>query len=65
MVHRNTLIATPTAVYYGDDTSCKVYDAATGALREEIVPPAELTDGDVLEMDGTRGRRALCARRPG
>lgn len=45
MVHRNTLIATPTAVYYGDDTSCKVYDAATGELREEMVPPAELTDG--------------------
>ncbi|MCX6904058.1 MAG: PQQ-binding-like beta-propeller repeat protein [Verrucomicrobia bacterium] len=40
MVHRNTLIATPTRVYFGDDQSCKVMDAATGKLLDEIAPPA-------------------------
>lgn len=44
-VHRNTFIATADAVYYADDTSCKVLDAATGALRDEIAPPESLTGG--------------------
>ncbi len=39
MIHRNILIATPTTVYFGDDKSCKVIDAATGELRDEIAPP--------------------------
>ncbi len=41
MIHRNTLVATPTAVYLGDETSCKILDAATGQLRGEIFAPAE------------------------
>ncbi|MBN2506073.1 MAG: PQQ-binding-like beta-propeller repeat protein [Verrucomicrobia bacterium] len=45
MVHRNTLIATPTNVFFGDDTSCKVFDAATGELRTEIAPPADIAGG--------------------
>ena len=45
MVHRSTLIATPDTVYFGDDKSCKVIDAATGELRGEIAPPAELAGG--------------------
>jgi outer membrane protein assembly factor BamB len=45
MVHRNTLIATPDRLYYGDDKSCKVYAAASGELRDEIAPPADLTGG--------------------
>jgi outer membrane protein assembly factor BamB len=45
MVHRNSLIATPTTLYFGDDKSCKVIDAATGETRDEIAPPAELTGG--------------------
>jgi outer membrane protein assembly factor BamB len=45
MIHRNTFIATPTAVYFGDDQSCKVIDAATGQVRDEIVPPADAVDG--------------------
>lgn len=45
MVHRNTLVATPTNVFFGDDKSCKVYDAATGEPRGEIIPPADVTDG--------------------
>ncbi len=44
-VHRNPLIATPAAVYYGDDKSCKVIDAATGELRDEIAPPEDITGG--------------------
>ena len=40
MVHRSTLIATPASVYFGDDTSCKIFDAATGEPRGEIAPPA-------------------------
>ncbi|MBI5387738.1 MAG: PQQ-binding-like beta-propeller repeat protein [Verrucomicrobia bacterium] len=45
MVHRNTLIATPTVVYFGDDKSCKVIDAATGELRDEIAPAADVAGG--------------------
>ena len=36
MLHRNTLIATPEILYLGDDTSCKLLDAATGQLQSEI-----------------------------
>ncbi|MCH5377192.1 MAG: PQQ-binding-like beta-propeller repeat protein, partial [Planctomycetes bacterium] len=45
MVHRNTLIATPDKLYYGDDRSCKVIDAASGELLDEIIPPEELCGG--------------------
>jgi outer membrane protein assembly factor BamB len=45
MVHRNTLIATPTTVYFGDNKSCQVIDAATGALRDEIAPPEDVAGG--------------------
>jgi outer membrane protein assembly factor BamB len=45
MIHRNTMIATPTALYVGDDKSCKVIDAATGLLREEIIPPISSAGG--------------------
>jgi outer membrane protein assembly factor BamB len=45
MVHRSTFIATPDKLYFGDDKSCKVLDAATGELRDEIAPPAEQAGG--------------------
>ncbi len=45
MIHRNTLIATPTTVYFGDDKSCKLIDAATGELRGEIAPPEDAAGG--------------------
>jgi outer membrane protein assembly factor BamB len=45
MVHRNTLIATPAALYYADDKSCKVLDAATGQVRDEIAPSADVAGG--------------------
>lgn len=56
MVHRNTLIATATNLYFGDDCSCKVFDAATGELKEEIAPPAEETGGTFwkwMALDGS------------
>jgi len=44
-VHRNTFIATSNAVYYADDKSCKIFDAATGIPRDEIAPDPALTGG--------------------
>src|SRR4029434_3312203 len=45
LIHRNTLIATPDTLYLGDDASCKLIDAATGKVRDEIVIPADISDG--------------------
>ena len=45
MVHRSTLIATPTNVFFGDDKRCQVLDAATGALRDEIAPAEDVAGG--------------------
>jgi len=45
MIHRNTMIATPTRLYVGDDKSCKVIDTVTGELIDEIVPPADVAGG--------------------
>ena len=47
MIHRSTMIATPDALYLGDDQSCKVIDAASGEVRDEIVVPAGIADGPV------------------
>ncbi len=45
MVHRNTMIATPDLLYVGDDKSCKIIDAATGQLKDEIIPPEDIAGG--------------------
>ncbi len=45
MVHRNTMIATPDLLYVGDDKSCKIIDAATGRLKDEIIPPEDVAGG--------------------
>ena len=46
MIHRNTMIATSEVVYLADDESCKVLDAASGAVRDEIrIPPSLDRDG--------------------
>ncbi len=45
MVHRNTIIATPDVLFLGDDKSCKVLDAATGKLRDEIAPTVDIAGG--------------------
>lgn len=44
MIHRNTLIATPDTVYLGDDESCKLLDAATGRVKDQITIPAAKGD---------------------
>ncbi|MDH4238140.1 MAG: PQQ-binding-like beta-propeller repeat protein [Phycisphaerae bacterium] len=45
MIHRNTIIATPSTLYVGDDKSCKLIDTATGRLIDEIVPPTNRAGG--------------------
>ncbi len=45
MVDRSTMIATPATLYLADNTSCKLLDAASGKLQDEIVIPASLTGG--------------------
>ena len=45
MVHRNTFIATPATLYVGDDKSCKLIDALSGQLKDEIVAPLEIAGG--------------------
>ncbi len=45
MIHRNTMIATPEVLYVGDDKSCKLIDAASGRLIDEIIPPEKLAGG--------------------
>ena len=55
MIHRSTLIATPARVYFGDDRSCKVLDAASGELRDEIVVPESIAPGSFwkwMALDG-------------
>jgi outer membrane protein assembly factor BamB len=52
MVHRNTMIATPTRLYVGDDKSCKVFDAATGKRLDEIVPPLDTAGGTFWKWMG-------------
>ncbi|MHC4556904.1 MAG: outer membrane protein assembly factor BamB family protein [Planctomycetota bacterium] len=47
MIHRNTMIATPDTLYLADAISCKLFDAATGDLKDEINVPAELREGPV------------------
>ena len=47
MIHRNTMIATDDALIMGDAKSCKVFDAATGEIRDEITVPESITDGPV------------------
>jgi len=47
MIHRNTMIATPNTLYLADDQSCKLIDAQTGKVKDEIVIPEGLADGRV------------------
>ncbi len=45
MIHRNTMVATQDALYMADNESCKIIDAFTGEIREEIVIPEGTGDG--------------------
>jgi len=52
MVHRNTMIATPTTLYVADDGSCKVINAATGKLEDEIIPSLDVAGGTFWKWMG-------------
>jgi hypothetical protein len=54
MIHRNTMIATPDTLYMADDESCKLVDTRTGRIKDEIVIPEGLADGQVWKwmVDG-------------
>ena len=52
MIHRNTMIATPTVLYVGDDRSCKVIDAASGELLDRIAPPTDVAGGTFWKWMG-------------
>lgn len=47
MIHRNTMVATPDVFYLADAVSCKLIDPSTGAVRDEIIVPEGLADGQV------------------
>ena len=52
MLHRCTMIATPTTLYVGDDKSCKKIDTKTGQLRDEIIPPVDVAGGTFWKWMG-------------
>ncbi len=52
MLHRNTMIATPTTLFVGDDKSCKLIDTETGQLKGEIKPPLEVAGGTFWKWMG-------------
>ena len=54
LIHRNTMIATDDALLMGDHESCKVFDGETGEIRDEIIAPAELSDGPVWKWMALR-----------
>ncbi|NLF39683.1 PQQ-binding-like beta-propeller repeat protein [bacterium] len=55
MIHRNTIIATPDALFLGDDVSCKLIDARTGAPTREIAIPPGISDGPVWKWMALEG----------
>lgn len=55
MIHRNTMVATDDALYLGDYESCKVIDAATGKVRDQIKVPKGVSDGPVWKWMGMVG----------
>jgi hypothetical protein len=50
MIHRDTMIATPETLYLADAASCKLLDAATGEVKDEIRAPEDLSDGPVWKL---------------
>jgi outer membrane protein assembly factor BamB len=57
MIHRNTMVATADALYMADNESCKIIDAKTGKVRDEITIPKSVGDGPTWKwmamVDGT------------
>ncbi|MDF1816302.1 MAG: PQQ-binding-like beta-propeller repeat protein, partial [Verrucomicrobiales bacterium] len=52
MIHRNTMIATGDSLLLGDHESCKIIDGETGAVRDSISIPDNLTDGPTWKWMG-------------
>ncbi|MHC4508095.1 MAG: outer membrane protein assembly factor BamB family protein, partial [Planctomycetota bacterium] len=52
MVHRNTMVATPEILYYGDDRSCKLIDTRTGKVLDEIIPSLDIAGGTFWKWMG-------------
>ena len=52
IVDRSTMIATNDTLYLADDKSCKLIDAATGEVRDEIAPAAEQVGGTFWKWMG-------------
>jgi outer membrane protein assembly factor BamB len=65
MLDRNTMIATADTLYLADDESCKLIDARTGSIKDQIVVPAGVGDGKVwkwMALDtGAQGQATLYA----
>lgn len=55
MIHRNTMIGAPDALYMGDHESCKVIDGVTGKVRREIRIPEDISDGPVWKWMALKG----------
>lgn len=55
MIHRNTVVATPETLYVADHVSCKLFDTATGRVKEEIRVPAGISDGPVWKWMALEG----------
>ena len=55
MIHRNTMVATPDVLYLADHRSCKLIDARTGKVADEIVIPKDAADGPVWKWMALEG----------
>lgn len=55
MIHRSTMVATPTTLYLADQVSCKLLDAASGRETDEIRVPDGMSDGPVWKWMALEG----------
>jgi outer membrane protein assembly factor BamB len=54
MIHRNTMVATDDTLYLGDHESCKMIDAQTGKVLDELKISPEISDGPVWKWMAIR-----------
>jgi outer membrane protein assembly factor BamB len=57
MVDRCTMVATADRLYLGTSEACLVLDAATGEVRDRIVPPDDVADGPFWKWMALSGGR--------
>ena len=55
MWYRNTMVATPSALYVADDESCEMLDAVTGELQRKIVLPEDVVGERVWKWIALEG----------